>query len=72
MTTGLLCGKDERNDQTVEPKRFGENENKNHADEQLRLLGGGTHAGVADNADRHTGSKTAEADSETGARWAKP
>lgn len=60
-----LGGEDERDDQTVETQRLSEDENKNHADEQLRLLCCGAHTGVTDDADGHAGSETSETDRET-------
>lgn len=60
-----LGGEDERNDQTVETQGLSEDENQNHADEQLRLLCCGAHTRVTDDADGHAGSETSETDRET-------
>ena len=46
---------------------FGENEDKNHADEQPRLLSGTSDTSITDDADGETGRKTSEADGETSA-----
>lgn len=37
----VLLGEDDTHDETVEGKRLSENENEDHADEELRLLGSG-------------------------------
>lgn len=48
---GLLCGEDEGDDETVEAEHLGKDEDKDHAHEEPRLLGGATHARVPDDAD---------------------
>ena len=47
-------------------KDFGENEDKNHADEESGLLGGTTDTGVTNNTDGETSGKTSKTDGETG------
>ena len=51
-------GHNERNNEPVQNQRLGEDKDKDHADEQLRLLGGGTDTGVADNANRSASGKS--------------
>ena len=53
-------GHDERNDETVETQRLGEDENKNHADEELGLLSRCPYTRVTNDTDSHTRSKTRE------------
>lgn len=60
LITGVRAlGKDESNDESVEPKSFGEDEDEDHADEELLLLPDGPHTGVADYPDRHACRKPA-------------
>lgn len=44
---------------------FGENENKNHANEESRLLSGTTNTSITNNTNSKTGGKTSETDGET-------
>jgi len=55
----------ESNDQTVKTQDFGENENKNHADEEPRLLSSTTDTSITNNTNSETSSKTGETDGET-------
>jgi predicted metal-dependent peptidase len=64
-------GQNESNNQTVETKSFAENENQNHADEQLGLLTVGAHTSVTDNADSETGSQSRETTRKTGSQVGK-
>lgn len=45
---------------------FGENENKNHSDEEPGLLGSTTDTSITDNTDGKASSKTSKTDRETG------
>jgi hypothetical protein len=47
---------------------FGENEDKNHADEQPGLLGRSSYTGITNNTDSKTRSHTSKTDRETGAQ----
>ena len=50
----ILCGfgiHKQSHDQAVKTQHFGENEDKDHADEKTRLLGRSPDAGVTDDAD---------------------
>lgn len=53
-----LLREDEGNDESVQTQSLGENENQNHADEELVLLADGTHTGVTDDTNGHTSGKT--------------
>lgn len=55
------------NDQTVESQHLGEDQNKDHSDEETGLLGCTADSGVSDNTDSEAGSKTAETHSQTSA-----
>lgn len=46
-------------------KDFSENENKNHSNEESRLLGGTTDTSVTDDTNGETGGKTSKTDGET-------
>ncbi len=46
---------------------FGENEDKNHADEQPGLLGSSSHTSVTDDSNGKSGSHTRKTDGQTGA-----
>jgi hypothetical protein len=50
---------------TVETEHLSEDKNKNHADEETRLLPSSAYTRVANNADGETGSKTRKTDRET-------
>lgn len=58
---------DERDDESVKTKNFGENEDKDHADKQPGLLGRTPDTGITDDTDRKAGGETGETDRETGA-----
>lgn len=58
---GLLCGEDEGDDETVEAEHLGKDEDKDHAHEEPRLLGGATHARVPDDADGEACCQPAQA-----------
>merc|ERR1719162_1635700 len=45
-------GHHQANDEAIESESFCENEDQNHADKQAWLLGIGSHAGIADDANR--------------------
>jgi hypothetical protein len=47
----LFCVEIDGDDEAVETKDLGENEDEDHADEESRLLGSATDSGVTDNAD---------------------
>ena len=55
----------------VQTQRLGEDKDENHADEKLRLLSGGTHTGVTNNANSSAGSKTGQTDSHTAAKMSE-
>ena len=59
-------GEQDSNDETVESESFGEDEDEDHADEQLGLLRVGPDSGVADDADGHAGGEAGEAAGESG------
>jgi len=61
----LLGTKNQSNDKTVETQSLSENEDEDHADEKLLLLGSGTNTSVTNNTDGHTGSETTETDRKT-------
>ena len=61
-------GDDETDDESVQGQSFGEDENEDHADEQLGLLGVGTHAGVTDDSDGETSGERRETHSEASAQ----
>ena len=50
----------------VRTQDFGENENKNHADEETRLLGGTPDTGITDDTNGEARGETGETDRETG------
>ena len=56
----------QRNNQPVETQHLGENEDKDHTNVQTGLLRSTAHTSITDNANGETGSKTSEADRETG------
>ncbi len=58
---------EESNNQTIKSKSLGENQHKNHGDEDLFLLGVGADGGVADDANRKSGSKRRESSRHAGA-----
>jgi hypothetical protein len=47
-------------DEAIEGERFGENEDEDHDDEELGLLGRSANTSVTDDADTNTGSKARE------------
>ena len=51
---GRLRVHEQSNNEPVEPKDFGENENQNHSDKEFGLLRCAANAGVADNSDCET------------------
>ena len=61
-----LLGQDQRHDQTVEAQSLGEDENENHAYEDLVLLSDGADAGITYNADSHAGSQATETAAQAG------
>ena len=58
-------GEDDADNETVEGKRLGENEDEEHTGEELGLLSVGAHAGVTDDADGHAGGEAGETARET-------
>ena len=46
---------------------FGENEDKDHADEESGLLSSASHTSISNNADSKAGGQTRQADAETSA-----
>merc|ERR1711966_183964 len=62
---GVLAGHDEGNDKTVQTQSLGENEDEDHSDEKPRLLSGGAHTSVTNDANSHTGGEAGEAAGET-------
>lgn len=62
---GLLGTKDKSDDQPVESKSLGKNQNEDHTDEKSRLLSSGTNTNVTNNSNGHTSGKTAESDGKT-------
>merc|ERR1711918_100123 len=62
---GILAGHDEGNDETVQTQSLGENEDEDHSDEKPRLLSGGAHTSVTNNANSHTGGEAGETAGET-------
>jgi len=61
----LSRGDDEADDKTIEPECLGEDEDQDHADEELRLLRIGTNSGVSHDADGQSGSEGGQAYGET-------
>ena len=61
-------GNDETDNETVKSKRFRENEDKNHTDVELGLLGVGADTGVTDDANGETGGEGGHTDGETSAK----
>ena len=61
-----LGGQDEADDEAIQAKRLGEDEDQDHAHVQLGLLSRCAHARVADDADRNPGGHAAEAAREAG------
>ena len=61
----LFCVEIDGDDQTVETKDLGENEDEDHADEETRLLSRSSDSGVTHNANGVSGSKTRQADGQT-------
>lgn len=53
-----LLREDQRDNEAVETQSLGENENEDHAHEQLLLLAHRTHAGIAHNSNGHTSGKS--------------
>jgi hypothetical protein len=53
------------NNESVKTQNFGENEDKNHSDEEPGLLGSSADTSITDNADGETSSHTGKTDSET-------
>lgn len=51
----------------VRTQNFGENENKNHSNEESWLLSSTTDTSITNNTNGETGSKTSKADGETSA-----
>jgi hypothetical protein len=47
-------------DKAIEGERFGENEDENHDDEELGLLGRSANTSITDDTDTNTGSKAGE------------
>lgn len=52
-----LLRQDKSDNESVETQSLSENENENHADEELVLLAHSAHTRIADDADGHTGSQ---------------
>lgn len=67
---GILQSRCDADSQSFNPpvktQHFGENEDKNHTDEQTRLLASTAHTRVTGNADGVSGSKTGETDRKAG------
>ena len=61
-------GNNETDNETVKSKRFRENEDKNHTDVELGLLGVGADTGVTDDANGETGGEGGHTDGETSAK----
>lgn len=61
-----LLRHDKGDDEAVQTKGLGENEDQNHDDEKLVLLTNSTHTGVADNANGHASSEATETAAQTG------
>lgn len=59
---------DEGDNQSVQAQRLGEDKDEDHSDEKLRLLSGGTHTGVTNNANSSSGGETGQTDSHTAAK----
>ena len=47
----------QRNDETVQTKGFGKDENQNHSDKKLLLLSHSSYTGISNNSDGHTSSQ---------------
>lgn len=60
ITCVRVLREDEGNDEAVQAQSLGEDQDQNHADEELLLLPDGPHAGVADDPDRHACRKPAD------------
>ena len=59
------CREDDGNDHAIETEGLTEDENKNHADEDLLLLSVGSNTSVTDDTNGETGSEGRETTSET-------
>jgi len=64
-TDGSLGVHQQGDNQTVKTQDFGENENKNHSDEETRLLGSSSNTSITDNTNGETSSETSKTDRET-------
>lgn len=60
------------NDEAVKTQDFGENEDKNHADEQSGLLRSTAHTGITDDTNSETSGHTGEADGKTSTELDEP
>ena len=61
----LLSVEVDGDDETVETQYLGEDENQDHTDEEARLLGCASDAGVTNNTDGETRGEAGEADRQT-------
>ncbi len=53
----------QRNDETVQTKGFGKDENQNHSDKKLLLLSHSSYTGISNNSDGHTSSQATTTES---------
>lgn len=67
VSTGLGV-QQQGNNKTVETQHLSENENQDHTDEKLRLLGSTAHTSVTNDSNGETSSKTTETDTEASAK----
>lgn len=62
----------ESDDETVETQDFGENEDKNHADEKSRLLSGSSYTCITNDTNGETSSQTSQTHRKTRTELNKP
>ena len=72
LHVATLGAENERNDEAVQTEDLGENEDEDHADEELGLLASTANTAVAHNADGVARGETRDADGETRAEVEEP
>ena len=68
LVARTLGGEKDGDDEPVETKRLREDEDEHHGHVHARLLGGGAHTTVTDDADGHASAETRETHRETAAK----
>jgi hypothetical protein len=66
LALGTLGVHEQGNNETVKTQDFGENEDKNHSDEQPGLLGSSSYTSVTDDTNGETSGHTRQTDGQTG------